>query len=173
MQIRSWVGVVVLILTVTMNESAIDGMQNGLVSSFSSHWFKGQHLIFPRLIVLALNVPIMIVSFQGGWVGRPSLLPGNTRGELQSCWEWYNTHITTSGWFSTHVTTSKPWYFENTSLIRSSPRTLVFVRVCWHMRGSVVLSKQGNTINMNLEYVKHTHRMDSCAGLGWVSSVGV
>lgn len=85
MQIRSWVGVVVLILTVTMNESAIDGMQNGLVSSFSSHWFKGQHLIFPRLIVLALNVPIMIVSFQGGWVivsfqggwvGRPSLCPG-------------------------------------------------------------------------------------------------
>ncbi|MEW5319668.1 MAG: hypothetical protein WDW38_010808 [Sanguina aurantia] len=63
--IRSWVGVVVLILTVTMNESAIDGMQNGLVSSFSSHWFKGQHPIFPRLIVLALNVPIMIVSFQG------------------------------------------------------------------------------------------------------------
>ena len=63
-----------------MNQSAIDSLQNGLASAVSTQWFKDQHLIFPRLIVISINVPIIIVALQVGCLGRvmPRVLPTAT-----------------------------------------------------------------------------------------------
>jgi hypothetical protein len=63
-RVRSWIGVIALILAVVMNESAIDSMQSGLTASFTSHFFKDQHVIFSRLIVMAINIPLMIIALQ-------------------------------------------------------------------------------------------------------------
>lgn len=58
-------GVVVLLLTVTMNESAVDSMQNGLTAAISTHFLRGLHLYWTRLAVLLINVPIMVVATKG------------------------------------------------------------------------------------------------------------
>jgi hypothetical protein len=62
--VRSWIGVIALILAVIMNESAIDSMQSGLTASFTSHFFKDQHVIFSRMIVMVINIPLMIIALQ-------------------------------------------------------------------------------------------------------------
>jgi len=62
--ISSWVGVVTLVLAVTMNESAIDSLQNGLAASISAHFFKGMNIWYARVAVLLVNVPLIIIGFQ-------------------------------------------------------------------------------------------------------------
>ncbi len=64
-QVRSWIGVITLILACTMNEGAIDSLQNGIAAVFTQHFFKGQHTIFPRMVLVAINIPLIIVSLQG------------------------------------------------------------------------------------------------------------
>ncbi|GFR42610.1 hypothetical protein Agub_g3541 [Astrephomene gubernaculifera] len=64
-QVRSWVGVISLILAATMNESAIDSLQNGIASVLAQHFFKRQHTAFPRAIVLLVNIPLIVISLQG------------------------------------------------------------------------------------------------------------
>ncbi|KAL6785524.1 hypothetical protein ACKKBF_B00635 [Auxenochlorella protothecoides x Auxenochlorella symbiontica] len=58
-------GVVVLLLTITMNESAVDSMQNGLTAAISSHFLRGLPLYWARLAVLVINIPIMVVATKG------------------------------------------------------------------------------------------------------------
>ncbi|KXZ51913.1 hypothetical protein GPECTOR_11g40 [Gonium pectorale] len=64
-QVGSWIGVITLILACTMNESAIDSIQNGITAVLAQHFFKGQHTVFPRLLVVAINVPLIVISLQG------------------------------------------------------------------------------------------------------------
>ncbi|KAG2437853.1 hypothetical protein HXX76_005471 [Chlamydomonas incerta] len=63
--VQSWIGVVTLILATTMNEAAVDSLQNGITSVLAYHFFKGQHTIFPRIIVVLINIPLIIISLQG------------------------------------------------------------------------------------------------------------
>ncbi|EFJ52719.1 hypothetical protein VOLCADRAFT_115669, partial [Volvox carteri f. nagariensis] len=64
-QVSSWVGVVTLILAATMNESAIDSIQNGITAVLAQHFFKGQHTVFPRLVTVCVNIPLIIIALQG------------------------------------------------------------------------------------------------------------
>ncbi|GIL45946.1 hypothetical protein Vafri_3056 [Volvox africanus] len=64
-QVSSWVGVITLILAATMNESAVDSIQNGITAVLAQHFFKGQHTIFPRIVVLLVNIPLIVISLQG------------------------------------------------------------------------------------------------------------
>lgn len=64
-QIANWVGVVTIIFTVIMNESAIDSMQNGLTAALSSHFLKDYPLVYTRLAVVGINIPIMVVATRG------------------------------------------------------------------------------------------------------------
>lgn len=63
-RLNSWVGAVTLILAITMNEGLIDSMQNGLTSVVANHWFPNQNILFARIIVVIMNVPVMIVATQ-------------------------------------------------------------------------------------------------------------
>ncbi len=64
--VQSAIGVIVLILAAIMNESAIDSIQNGITSVLTQHFFRGQHTIFPRIVLFCVNVPLFIISLQGG-----------------------------------------------------------------------------------------------------------
>ncbi|KAK2079580.1 hypothetical protein QBZ16_001975 [Prototheca wickerhamii] len=64
-QIANGIGVVTMLLTVTMNESAIDSMQNGLAAAISTHFLRGFRLRWTRLVVLLINVPVMVVATKG------------------------------------------------------------------------------------------------------------
>eukprot|EP00201_Polytomella_parva_P018345 CAMPEP_0175050242 /NCGR_PEP_ID=MMETSP0052_2-20121109/7157_1 /TAXON_ID=51329 ORGANISM="Polytomella parva, Strain SAG 63-3" /NCGR_SAMPLE_ID=MMETSP0052_2 /ASSEMBLY_ACC=CAM_ASM_000194 /LENGTH=612 /DNA_ID=CAMNT_0016314437 /DNA_START=29 /DNA_END=1867 /DNA_ORIENTATION=- len=63
--VRSWVGVITVMVAAVMNESAIDSYQNGLTAAFTQHFFPKQSTFFARWCVIAINVPLMIISFQG------------------------------------------------------------------------------------------------------------
>ena len=74
-----------LILATTMNEAAVDSLQNGITSVLAYHFFKGQHTVFPRIIVLLINIPLIIISLQGACVASQlteapdGLAPGHVR----------------------------------------------------------------------------------------------
>uniref|UniRef100_A0A7R9V1J1 Uncharacterized protein n=1 Tax=Chlamydomonas euryale TaxID=1486919 RepID=A0A7R9V1J1_9CHLO len=63
-RLQSWVGVITIMLASIMNCSAIDSLQNGLTSAISNQWFRNQNILFARVIVLACNVPVMVVATQ-------------------------------------------------------------------------------------------------------------
>jgi Na+/proline symporter len=74
--VSSWIGVITLILAITMNESAIDSLQNGLAASISAHFFKGMSVWYARLAVALVNIPLIIIGTQargggGGLGARP------------------------------------------------------------------------------------------------------
>ncbi len=71
-QVRSWIGVLSLVLAVTMNEGAIDSLQSGLTGTLVTHFFRDQHIVFTRSVVWVINIPLMIVALQ---VRPRSLLP--------------------------------------------------------------------------------------------------
>jgi len=62
--VSSWIGVVTLVLAITMNESAIDSLQNGLAASISAHFFKGMSVWYARLAVALVNIPLIIIGTQ-------------------------------------------------------------------------------------------------------------
>eukprot|EP00897_Mesotaenium_endlicherianum_P008970 jgi/Mesen1/8100/ME000434S07345 len=65
---KKWVIVLVSILAVTMSESAIDSLQNAIVDTMGVAViapFVRIDLLWIRILVLALNVPPMVVSLQG------------------------------------------------------------------------------------------------------------
>eukprot|EP00850_Spirogloea_muscicola_P006407 SM000030S11416 [mRNA] locus=s30:496242:502221:- [translate_table: standard] len=66
---KTWVLVIVSVLSVTMSESAIDSLQNAIVDSITCVFVKPVlpkvNLLIIRILVLVLNVPPMIVSLQG------------------------------------------------------------------------------------------------------------
>lgn len=61
-QISKWIGVVVMLLAVAMNMSAVDSLQNGLTAGVSSHLLKGQHVRWTKLAVFLLNVPLIVLG---------------------------------------------------------------------------------------------------------------
>ncbi|PSC73100.1 na+ solute symporter isoform B [Micractinium conductrix] len=61
-QISKWIGVVVMLLAVCMNMSAVDSLQNGLTAGFSSHLLKGKPVSWTKLAVLVINVPLVVLG---------------------------------------------------------------------------------------------------------------
>jgi hypothetical protein len=47
-RVNSWVGVLVVLLAIIMNEGAVDSLQNGLAASISSHFLKNLPLKWTR-----------------------------------------------------------------------------------------------------------------------------
>lgn len=64
--VNSAIGVVILILAVTMSESAVDSFQNGMGASLTgaiAKYFSDKHTLFmSRVVVVVLNVPLVIVG---------------------------------------------------------------------------------------------------------------
>ena len=56
--------VVVAVLSATMSESAIDSLQNAIVDNISGTFLKSLPLIWIRVLVCILNIPVMVVSLQ-------------------------------------------------------------------------------------------------------------
>ena len=56
--------VVVAVLSATMSESAIDSLQNAIVDNISGTFLKFLPLIWTRVLVCMLNIPVMVVSLQ-------------------------------------------------------------------------------------------------------------
>lgn len=46
--VDGWVGVLVVILALIMNEGAVDSLQNGLAASISGHFLKNAPLSYTR-----------------------------------------------------------------------------------------------------------------------------
>ncbi len=59
-----WITVIVAVLAATMSESAIDSLQNAIVDNISGSFLKGLPLIWIRVLVIILSVPVIIVSLQ-------------------------------------------------------------------------------------------------------------
>jgi hypothetical protein len=62
--LQVWITVVVAVLSATMSESAIDSLQNAIVDNISGSFLKGISLIWIRILVLVLSIPVIIVSLQ-------------------------------------------------------------------------------------------------------------
>lgn len=65
---NTWIVVVVAIITITMNESAVDSLQNAVADTVTSLGLSlGLEipLFWTRVLVVVLNVPIIIVGLQG------------------------------------------------------------------------------------------------------------
>ncbi|KAK9708961.1 hypothetical protein K7432_009341 [Basidiobolus ranarum] len=60
-----WITVLVTVLAATMNQSAVDSLQNALVDSVSSVLLKGKSVWWSRLVVVIVNIPLIIISLQG------------------------------------------------------------------------------------------------------------
>ncbi|CAL8463678.1 g3212 [Coccomyxa elongata] len=60
-----WITAIVAVLAATMSESAIDSLQNAIVDNISGSFLKGLPLIWIRVLVVILSVPVIIVSLQG------------------------------------------------------------------------------------------------------------
>lgn len=60
--ISKWIGVVVMLLAVAMNMSAVDSLQNGLAAGISSHFLKGRPVAWTRLAVLVINIPLVVLG---------------------------------------------------------------------------------------------------------------
>ena len=61
-RLKSWVGLITLVVACIMSTSAVDSMQNGLTSCITNHWFRDQNIFFARFIVFCVNVPVVIVA---------------------------------------------------------------------------------------------------------------
>jgi hypothetical protein len=46
--VSNWVGVLVVLLALIMNEGAVDSLQNGLAASLSGHFLKNSPLVYTR-----------------------------------------------------------------------------------------------------------------------------
>ena len=61
-RMRSWIGVITLVLAVIMNEGAVDSLQNGITSCISVHFFRNQHILWTRVVVACINIPCIIIA---------------------------------------------------------------------------------------------------------------
>ncbi|KAI9223179.1 hypothetical protein BC828DRAFT_345249 [Blastocladiella britannica] len=59
----SWIGMAVILLTVTLNMSAVDSIQNALTATITANFFRKSELKVTRFMVFLLNVPLMVVGF--------------------------------------------------------------------------------------------------------------
>jgi hypothetical protein len=63
--INNWIGVLIVLMAVMMNEGAVDSLQNGLAGAFSSHFLKGKPLLWTRIAVILINIPLIVLGTQG------------------------------------------------------------------------------------------------------------
>ncbi|KAK9762709.1 hypothetical protein K7432_011294 [Basidiobolus ranarum] len=61
----TWIIVIVTVLAATMNQSAVDSLQNALVDNISSLLLRGRSVWWSRLVVVLVNIPLIVVSLQG------------------------------------------------------------------------------------------------------------
>ncbi|KAI9294533.1 hypothetical protein K502DRAFT_342359 [Neoconidiobolus thromboides FSU 785] len=60
----SWIIVIMALLIITMNESAVDSFQNALVDTISTMVLRNRSVNWARGLVVLINIPIIIVSLQ-------------------------------------------------------------------------------------------------------------
>ncbi|KAJ3361816.1 hypothetical protein GGF32_006991 [Allomyces javanicus] len=65
----TWIGLVCVVLAATMNQSAVDSAENALTATLTANLFRTKSLKFTRFVVLAVNIPLMVV----GTYGLPAL----------------------------------------------------------------------------------------------------
>ncbi|ORZ36371.1 hypothetical protein BCR44DRAFT_27234 [Catenaria anguillulae PL171] len=56
-------GVIVILLAVTMNMSAVDSLQNALTATITANLFRDKSLSFTRGVVFLINIPLLVVGF--------------------------------------------------------------------------------------------------------------
>ncbi|KAF9084024.1 hypothetical protein BGX29_002775, partial [Mortierella sp. GBA35] len=61
----SWITILAALSTVTMNEGCVDSIQNGIVDTLASRFFRGKSVWYPRVLVFIINIPIVFVSLKG------------------------------------------------------------------------------------------------------------
>ncbi|KAG0031895.1 hypothetical protein BGZ81_000325 [Podila clonocystis] len=61
----TWILVLVSIAAVTMNEGAVDTLQNGIVDTIATRFFRKRSIWYPRVLVFLINIPIVFVSLKG------------------------------------------------------------------------------------------------------------
>ncbi|KAF9580260.1 hypothetical protein BGW38_003165 [Lunasporangiospora selenospora] len=61
----SWIIIIASLSVVTMNEGAVDTLQNAIVDTIVSRIFRGRSIWYPRVIVFLINIPIVFVSLKG------------------------------------------------------------------------------------------------------------
>jgi hypothetical protein len=64
-RVDSGVGVIVVLLAIIMNEGAVDSLQNGLACAISGHFLKNLPLVWTRVAVVLLNIPLVAIGTQG------------------------------------------------------------------------------------------------------------
>jgi len=60
-----WIMVFASLSTVAMNEGAVDSLQNAIVDTLASRFFRGKSVWYPRVLVFLINIPIVFVSLKG------------------------------------------------------------------------------------------------------------
>ena len=63
-RLQVWIMVIVAVLSATMSESAIDSLQNAIVDNISGTFLKALPLVWTRVLVFVLNIPVIVVSLQ-------------------------------------------------------------------------------------------------------------
>ncbi|KAF9367819.1 hypothetical protein CPC16_005981, partial [Podila verticillata] len=61
----AWVIIFASLATVAMNEGAVDSYQNAIVDTLASRFFRGKNVWYPRVLVFAINIPIVVVALKG------------------------------------------------------------------------------------------------------------
>ncbi|KAF9583095.1 hypothetical protein BGW38_010263 [Lunasporangiospora selenospora] len=61
----TWIVTLAVLATVTMNEGCVDSLQNGIVDTIASRFFRGKNVWYPRILVFLINIPIVFVSLKG------------------------------------------------------------------------------------------------------------
>lgn len=64
-QVSAVIHVLVLIIAVTLNESAVDSIQNGLAAAIGGQFFKDRPLMYARIAVVLINVPLFVIGLRG------------------------------------------------------------------------------------------------------------
>eukprot|EP01025_Chloroclados_australasicus_P003530 TRINITY_DN1083_c1_g1_i7.p1 TRINITY_DN1083_c1_g1~~TRINITY_DN1083_c1_g1_i7.p1 ORF type:complete len:530 (-),score=37.94 TRINITY_DN1083_c1_g1_i7:2593-4182(-) len=61
-KVNNWAGILSMVLAVTMNESAVDSLQNGLVAAIGGYFLKNKDINYVRICVVLVNVPVIVLS---------------------------------------------------------------------------------------------------------------
>lgn len=92
-----WITTIVACLSVTMSTSAVDNYQNAIADNISGVFLKQYSVWWSRLLVMALNVPCIVVSLRVWHNPFPDLAkspPENMHSQLIVIWVSYkNCHI--------------------------------------------------------------------------------
>ena len=62
---NQWIKIVLVILAAIMSESAVDSLQNAIVSTISSNFLMKRPLSWTRISVLLVNIPLVVIALQG------------------------------------------------------------------------------------------------------------